>query len=137
MEIQNILAFPHGLRLRKVIRGGREPRPVAKTVKRQRTSEPEKRNIDQRQNIVENWTSAPKRPDTYLYKGTLRSGQRITYNGNVVVVGDVNPGAEIRAAGDIIVMGTLRGLAHAGVGGATDVAIVAFKLDPTQIRSGM
>ena len=135
LEVQNILAFPHGLRLRKVIHGGSEPKPVAKTV-RGETMEPEKRNIDQRQNIVENWTSAPKRPDTYLYKGTLRSGQRITYNGNVVVVGDVNPGAEIRAAGDIIVMGTLRGLAHAGVGGATDVAIVAFKLDPTQIRIG-
>ena len=136
LEIQNILAFPHGLRLRKVIRGGREPRPVAKTVKRQRTSEPEKRNIDQRQHVVENRASMLKRADTYLHKGTLRSGQRITYEGNVVIVGDVNPGAEIRAGGDIIVMGTLRGLAHAGVGGATDVSIVAFKLEPTQIRIG-
>jgi septum site-determining protein MinC len=136
LEIQNILAFPHGLRLRKVIHGGSEPRPVAKTVKRQRALEPGKRNIDYKQQIVENWGQAPMTPDTFLYKGTLRSGQRITHDGNVVVVGDVNPGAEVRATGDIIVMGTLRGLAHAGAGGATDVVIVAFKLEPTQIRIG-
>lgn len=136
LEIQNILAFPHGLRLRKVIHGGKEPRPVAKTVDKQRTLEPEKGNIDYKQQVVENWARAPKTPDTFLYKGTLRSGQRITHDGNVVIVGDVNPGAEVRATGDIIVMGNLRGLAHAGAGGATDVVIVAFKLEPTQIRIG-
>ncbi len=140
LAIQNILAFPHGLRLKKIIHGSQEPsenrRVVAETAKRRRTLEPETRTIGYRQKTVENWAMTPKGPDTILYKGTLRSGQRITHDGNVVVVGDINPGAEIRAAGDIIVMGALRGLAHAGAGGATDVVIVAFKLEPTQIRIG-
>lgn len=137
LEIQNILAFPHGLRLKKIIHGDGEPpqkrRISAKRVQKQQR---ETRNIGHRQPTVENWAKIPKRPDTLLYKGTLRSGQRITYDGNVVVIGDINPGAEIRATGDIIVMGNFRGFAHAGAGGATDVVIVAFKLEPTQIRIG-
>jgi septum site-determining protein MinC len=71
---------------------------------------------------------------TLLYKRTLRSGQRIDYDGNVVVLGDVNPGAMITCSGDIVIMGTLRGIAHAGAQGDTRAAVVAFRLEPTQLR---
>ncbi len=71
---------------------------------------------------------------TKFIQGTLRSGQNVKYEGNVVVLGDVNPGAEIIAYGNIIVMGSLRGIAHAGANGNKDACVAAFYLDPTQLR---
>ena len=65
---------------------------------------------------------------------TMRSGQRIECEGDIVVLGDVNPGAELIAGGSIAVMGTLRGLAHAGATGRKDVVISAFRLSPMQLR---
>lgn len=69
-----------------------------------------------------------------LVEKTLRSGQSITHDGSVVVVGDVNPGAEIIAGGNVVVMGSLRGVVHAGVNGKTDATVTAFRLKPTQLR---
>lgn len=65
---------------------------------------------------------------------TVRSGQRIECEGDIVVLGDVNPGAELIAGGNIAVMGTLRGLAHAGATGRKDAVIAAFKMSPSQLR---
>ena len=65
---------------------------------------------------------------------TLRSGQRVECEGDVVVLGDVNDGAEIVAGGSIAVMGALRGLAHAGATGRSDVVIAANALCPKQLR---
>lgn len=82
-------------------------------------------------------TSAQEATDeTILYRKTLRSGQNIEFAGNVVIVGDVNPGAQVRAGGDIIVMGTLRGVAHAGAAGNEEASVVALRLRPTQLRIG-
>lgn len=75
-----------------------------------------------------------RRHPTLLIRRTLRSGQRVRFEGNVVVLGDVNPGAEITAGGDIIVMGWLRGLAHAGADGNEHAVVSAFRLNPTQLR---
>lgn len=71
---------------------------------------------------------------TTLVKRTLRSGQSIRFDGNVVVLGDANPGSEIVAAGDIIVMGSLRGMAHAGATGNRRAVVAALRLLPTQLR---
>ncbi len=71
---------------------------------------------------------------TKYYRGTLRSGQLIKYHGNIVVIGDANPGSEIVASGNVIVMGTLRGIVHAGATGNKDAVVVAFSLNPTQLR---
>lgn len=65
---------------------------------------------------------------------TLRSGMRLAHPGTIVLVGDVNPGAELVADGDILVWGTLRGLAHAGAHGNTQALIFALRLRPTQLR---
>lgn len=65
---------------------------------------------------------------------TLRSGQRIECEGDIVVLGDVNDGAEVIAGGSIAVMGTLRGLAHAGAMGRADVVVAANVLAPKQLR---
>ncbi|NMB21012.1 MAG: septum site-determining protein MinC [Firmicutes bacterium] len=72
--------------------------------------------------------------NTLLVRRTIRSGQRLHYDGNVVVMGDVNPGAEIICTGDILVLGSLRGVAHAGAEGKVDATVFAFRLEPTQLR---
>ena len=81
-------------------------------------------------------TDAPAvTPNNALYmRQTIRSGQQVRHDGTIVICGDVNPGAEVIATGDIIVFGTLRGVAHAGAAGDEDCQIIAINLRPTQIR---
>lgn len=74
-------------------------------------------------------------PTLYLRK-TIRSGQSISSDGNIIVIGDVNPGSEIIAKGDITVWGILGGIAHAGSDGNNFARIRALKLNPVQIRIG-
>jgi septum site-determining protein MinC len=73
---------------------------------------------------------------TLTVRRTLRSGAAIRYDGDVVVLGDVNAGAQIRAGGHVIVLGRLRGVVHAGANGQEDAFILAFELAPTQLRIG-
>jgi septum site-determining protein MinC len=73
-------------------------------------------------------------PGTLYHPGTLRGGQVLHHTGNIVVVGDVNPGAELVATGDIVVFGRLRGIAHAGAGGDESARIYALDLSATQLR---
>jgi septum site-determining protein MinC len=65
---------------------------------------------------------------------TVRSGQQIKHDGSVLVLGDVNPGAEIMAGGDITVLGVCRGTAHAGVSHNRNASVAAYRLQPTQLR---
>ena len=67
-------------------------------------------------------------------KGPLRSGGRVICEGHVVVIGDVNPGAEIVAGGSVIVWGRLRGMVHAGAQGDEKAVVCALELVPTQLR---
>lgn len=69
-----------------------------------------------------------------LVQRTLRSGHSLKHSGHVVVIGDVNPGAEIVAGGNVVVWGRLRGTAHAGAQGEQDAIICALDLSPTQLR---
>ena len=72
--------------------------------------------------------------ETKFHRGSLRSGQKIEEDGSIVIIGDVNSGAEVVAADNIVVLGTLRGLAHAGAKGNTKAIIAAGKLDTVQLR---
>jgi septum site-determining protein MinC len=73
--------------------------------------------------------------DTALFiNKTLRSGTRIEYPGHIVVVGDVNPGAEIVAEGNVIVWGRVRGMIHAGAKGNRSAYICALDLSANQLR---
>ena len=65
---------------------------------------------------------------------TLRSGFKVAYQGHVVVMGDVNPGAEIIATGSVIVWGRLRGVVHAGAEGNDNAVVCALDMAPTQLR---
>ncbi len=72
--------------------------------------------------------------DTVMVRRTLRSGSSIHHSGPVVVIGDVNPGAEIVCAGDVVVWGRLRGMVHAGAKGDESAIVCALDLSPTQLR---
>jgi septum site-determining protein MinC len=78
--------------------------------------------------------SKPAAPHVMYLKQTLRSGQAISHKGHLVIIGDVNPGAEVIAEGDITVWGSLRGIAHAGVGGNLQAEIRALRFEPIQLR---
>ncbi|MGC1379952.1 MAG: septum site-determining protein MinC, partial [Candidatus Baltobacteraceae bacterium] len=73
-------------------------------------------------------------PGTLYHAATLRGGQTLHHTGNIVVVGDVNPGAELIATGDILVFGRLAGIAHAGAQGDESARIYAVDLAATQLR---
>ena len=72
--------------------------------------------------------------EAVLINRTLRSGHSIRHPGHVIVFGDVNPGAEIIAGGNIIIWGRLRGLVHAGAAGNDQSVVCALDLSPTQLR---
>jgi len=81
--------------------------------------------------------SGDVRPDparTLYVRRTLRSGQRLRYDGHVVIMGDVHPGAEVVAAGDVVVLGRLQGVVHAGSTGDRGAVVVAVEFEPMQLR---
>lgn len=79
--------------------------------------------------------SGPHTPaNALLLKETLRSGRAIYYEGDIIIFGDVNAGAEVVADGDVLVWGKLRGLVHAGAMGNRTAKICALDLSPTQLR---
>ena len=69
-----------------------------------------------------------------LVQRTLRSGYSLEFPGHVVIIGDINPGAQAIAGGNVIVWGRLRGMVHAGAEGDTDSLVCALDLTPTQLR---
>lgn len=91
--------------------------------------------------IVSKWpdsaaAASTAKPDSGLqvHQGTLRSGDHLEASGSVLLLGDVNPGARISAAGHVLVWGRLRGMAHAGCLGDNSARIVALQLRPLQLR---
>lgn len=80
--------------------------------------------------------AAPRSVETapMIVRTTCRSGSHIESSADCVILGDVNPGAEVIAVGDIVVFGTLRGLAHAGATGDYSARIWALSIEPNQLR---
>jgi septum site-determining protein MinC len=76
----------------------------------------------------------PPGPNALLLRETVRSGRSVWHEGHVIILGDVNPGAEVIATGNVIVWGRLRGLVHAGALGDAGAVICALDLSPTQLR---
>jgi septum site-determining protein MinC len=80
-------------------------------------------------------TAAPSGPDGgVLIRRTLRSGAQVHSPGHITIIGDVNPGAEVVAGGNVVVWGRLRGLVHAGANGDESAIVCAMDLAPTQLR---
>lgn len=72
--------------------------------------------------------------ETKFHQGGLRSGQKVEFEGSLVILGDVNSGAEVIAGENIVVLGALRGLAHAGAKGNKKAIIAAQQIECPQIR---
>jgi len=72
--------------------------------------------------------------DALFITRTIRSGQSVRHHGPITVFGDVNPGAEVLAGGDVVVWGRLRGVVHAGAIGDENAIVCALDLAPTQLR---
>lgn len=72
--------------------------------------------------------------ETKFHRGAVRSGQKVEFEGSLVVLGDVNDGAEVIAGENIIVLGILRGLAHAGAKGNKEAIIAASSIEAPQLR---
>ena len=85
-------------------------------------------------NKTEELIDAYRRNEALFIKTTCRSGEVIKYPGDIVVLADVNPGAQLVADGDIIIFGNLRGFAHAGASGDTQSVIVASNLNSHRIQ---
>lgn len=85
------------------------------------------------ENAEENSADTKTLPTLYLNQ-TLRSGQTVTYEGNILLIGDAHPGSEIVADGDITVWGILGGIAHAGAKGNITSKVRALKLNAIQLR---
>ena len=75
-----------------------------------------------------------KKKDDILHRGTVRSGERISSNGNLCIIGDVNPGAIVSAKKNIYVWGKLLGIAFAGKSGNKNASITSLYLNPLQLR---
>lgn len=72
--------------------------------------------------------------DPLYFQATVRSGIEIRHPGTVIILGDLNPGSNVVAAGDILVWGRLRGFVHAGAWGNSNCRIMALQMEPTQLR---
>ena len=86
------------------------------------------------ENLFDQETVSRTERHTLYIKQTLRSGQKIEHDGNIIIIGDCNAGSEIIATGDIIVWGVLCGVAHAGSKGDDKACIRAFKINAIQLR---
>lgn len=71
-----------------------------------------------------------------FYRGTLRSGQSLDVGNSIIILGDVNPGATVVSAGNVVVLGSLKGTVYAGGNGDEKSFVVALDMDPMQIRIG-
>ena len=71
-----------------------------------------------------------------FYRGTLRSGQKIEVDGSIVILGDINPGAQIVAGGNVVVLGCLKGTVHAGYPEDNSAFVAALMMEPMQIQIG-
>ena len=69
-----------------------------------------------------------------IHDGSLRCGNKIEHEGTIIIIGDINAGAEVVSGENVIVLGVIRGLAHAGASGNREAIIVANEIDAPQVR---
>jgi septum site-determining protein MinC len=134
LELEELIALlsQHGMTLTSVI-GGRNTQDAFEQVRRASPPPPEAFSADDETAVSEAAIPSDTAP-AMLIRRTVRSGQRYRYAGTIVIIGDVNPGAEVIAEGDVIVWGKLRGVVHAGAAGNDNAIVSALILAPTQLR---
>ena len=91
----------------------------------------------QKEEVSKQESSVPENRITkngQFYRGTLRSGQKIEVDGSIVILGDINPGAQIVAGGNVVVLGCLKGTVHAGYPDDKNAFVAALMMEPMQIQ---
>ncbi|MBT3266041.1 septum site-determining protein MinC [Candidatus Poribacteria bacterium] len=127
-DLQKRFEREYGLTIGQVITGSDRTRVAAEVLRIRAAPTLHRQEID-------TGVSDTRDPDTISVRHTLRSGAVERHlEGNILVMGDVNPGAEVVASGDIIVLGTLRGIVHAGALGDESAKVVALNLQGMQLR---
>lgn len=71
-----------------------------------------------------------------FFKGNLRSGQVMEFETSIIILGDINAGAQVISTGNVIILGALHGIVYAGASGRDDCFVVALKMNPVQLRIG-
>lgn len=84
--------------------------------------------------IVKTYNKEIAISETKFHRGAVRSGQKLEFEGSIVIMGDVNDGAEVIAGDNVVILGALRGLAHAGAKGNVNAIIAASSIDAPQLR---
>lgn len=103
-------------------------RVVEDTIREKEQQEEQEEQEETQQEILDN--------KGQFYRGTLRSGQILESDGDVIVLGDVNPGAKVVAARNVVILGCLKGTVYAGMNGVDNAFVVAMSMSPMQIRIG-
>ncbi|MDO9085723.1 MAG: septum site-determining protein MinC [Anaerolineaceae bacterium] len=91
-------------------------------------------SIPKPERIIKSIDSSLSGDDAIFLRKTIRSGFKVVSNGHIMILGDVNPGAEIIAGGSIIIWGKCQGVVQAGTEGSEDAVVCALDLNPTQLR---
>ncbi len=134
MELLNIISEKSGLNISFV--HDKDERTFL--VKHQKLSKIDNIDILLDKNDAENFNSkvifSAFENITSFHKGSVRSGQSLKFKGSIIIIGDVNPGGEVIAEGNIIVLGSVKGLVHAGCMGYSDCFVIGLDLRPTQLR---
>lgn len=117
------------LKLTRVLTSRRQTAVAAATAGYSVEQETPKREL-----FTSDASNSPDLSEPLYLKTTVRSGIAIRHPGTVIIRGDVNPGGEVIADGDIIIWGCLRGIAHAGAKGNPECCIMALRMQPTQLR---
>lgn len=112
----------------------REPTPIPDALAQKRDATPEWGVLSQEPARLDSNVQSARESSALTVSETVRSGQSVAYDGDIVILGDVNRGAEIVATGNIVVMGVLRGVAHAGCAGDHTATVTANLLLPQQLR---
>ena len=100
------------------------------------SAEKMKAQIDAYSEAIEREYAKAMNSQGEFYRGTLRSGQVLESDASITILGDVNPGARVTSGGNIVVLGSLKGNAQAGIYGDTSCFILALEMEPIQIQIG-
>ncbi len=113
---------------------------VNRVLLREETVEKEKaeeKELTEEEFLQEAFTSGPKiEKNGQFYRGTLRSGQCIEVDGSIVILGDINPGAQVIAGGNVVVLGNVKGMITAGFPEDESAVVAALIMEPMQIKIG-
>ena len=98
--------------------------------------EPEKKAEEWAEHFPESFPESRVGMNGQFYRGTLRSGQKIEVPGSLVILGDINPGAQIIAGGNVVVLGCLKGIVYAGYPDDESAFVTSMLMKPMQIQIG-